>query len=406
MFDLAKVQSALRQFGFDGWLIYDFRGSNLLARRVVGFAEDQMGSRRWFYYVPATGEPRKLVHRIESGALDHLPGVKIVYLRWQELEASVAKLVTGAKRVAMEYSPRNANPYVSRVDAGTVELVRSFGIEVISSGDLIQQFEATWDDEQIAMHFEAARHTTAAYGKAWGFIAEKVRGGGGTTEVEVQALIMRQFKENGLTTYHPPIVAVNEHSGDPHFDTSPATNAPIREGDFVLIDLWAKMDRPRSVYSDLTRVGYVGRTVPEKYERIFGIVAAARDAAIDTVKSAFAPRKPMADKNVCPTSLAGWQVDQAARAVIEQAGFGPQFIHRTGHNIGQEVHGNGANMDGLETREDRLVLPRTCFSIEPGIYQDEFGVRSEVNVLIDGQSHVHVTGGPVQQHVVAILAEA
>jgi Xaa-Pro aminopeptidase len=396
MFDLAKIQSALRQFNLDGWLIYDFRGSNLLARRVVGFRDDQMGSRRWFYFVPASGKPHKLVHRIESGALDHLPGEKTVYLRWQELEAGVAQLVAGAKRVAMEYSPRNANPYVSRVDAGTVELVRSCGVEVVSSGDLVQQFEATWDDEQIAMHLEAAIHTDSAYARAWKFIAEKTRGGGSVRETEVQSLIMKHFHDNGLTTYHPPIVAANAHSGDPHFDTSPATDVAIRQGDFVLIDLWAKMDRPRSVYSDLTRVGYVGDRVPEKYERIFQIVAAARDAAIAKVKDAFAAGRP----------LAGAEVDQAARAVIEQAGYGPQFVHRTGHNIGQEVHGNGANMDGLETREDRLVLRRTCFSIEPGIYQDEFGVRSEVNVLIDGAGQVHVTGGELQRSVVPILAGA
>jgi Xaa-Pro dipeptidase len=396
MFDLSAVQSALRQFGLDGWLIYDFRGSNVLARRIVGFPGDQMGSRRWFYFVPAAGEPQKLVHRIESGALDHLPGKKTVYLRWQELEAGVAQLTAGAKRVAMEYSPRNANPYVSRVDAGTVELVRSCGVEVVSSGDLVQQFEATWDDEQIAMHHEAARHTDTAYAKAWQFIAEQVRGGKSPRETEVQSLIMRHFHDNGLTTYHPPIVAANAHSGDPHFDTSPASDVAIREGDFVLIDLWAKLDRPRSVYSDLTRVGYVGRNVPDQYERIFQIVAAARDAAIAAVNDAFAANRP----------LPGWQVDRAARAVIEQAGYGPQFIHRTGHNIGQEVHGNGANMDGLETREDRLVLPRTCFSIEPGIYQPEFGVRSEINVLIDGGGQVQVTGGALQRSIVAILADA
>jgi Xaa-Pro dipeptidase len=396
MFELSAVQPALRQFGLDGWLIYDFRGSNLLARRIVGFADDQVLSRRWFYFVPAAGEPRKLVHRIEPGALDHLPGSKTIYLRWQELEAGVAQLVAGAKRVAMEYSPRNANPYVSRIDAGTVELVRSCGVEVVSSGDLIQRFEATWDDEQIAMHHEAARHTDAAYGKAWQFISQQVKSGKSPRETEVQSLIMRHFQENGLTTYHPPIVAASAHSGNPHFDTSPATDVAIREGDFVLIDLWAKCDRPRSVYSDLTRVGFVGKSVPEKYERIFQIVAAARDSAIAAVKDAFAAKRP----------LPGWQVDQAARAVIEQAGYGPQFIHRTGHSIGQEVHGNGANMDGLETREDRLVLPRTCFSIEPGIYLDEFGVRSEVNVLIDGGGQVHVTGGPLQRSVVPILAAA
>lgn len=390
--DLPHIKSALQHFNLDGWLIYDFRGSNLLARRVVGFPDDQMGSRRWFYFIPASGTPRKLVHRIESAALDHLPGNKTIYLKWQELEAGVAQLVAGAKRIAMEYSPRNANPYVSRVDAGTVELVRSCGPEIVSSGDLIQLFEATWDDQQIEMHLAAARHTDAAYGKAWQFIAQATKSGGSTTETAVQALIMQHFAANGLTTYHPPIVAVNEHSGDPHFDTSPATDRPIRAGDFVLIDLWAKLDQPRSVYSDLTRVGYVGPSVPDKYEHIFRIVAAARDAAIALVQNAFANRRPPA----------GWEVDQAARAVIEQAGLGPHFIHRTGHNIGQEVHGNGANMDGLETREDRRVLPRTCFSIEPGIYQEAFGVRSEVNVLIGPDSQVHVTGGERQSSVVAI----
>jgi len=393
MFNLASIQAALRQFQLDGWLIYDFRGLNVLARRIVELPDDQMGSRRWFYFVPASGLPRKLVHRIESGALDHLPGEKIVYLKWQELEAGVGQLLTRAKRVAMEYSPRNAIPYVSRVDAGTLELVRSFGVDVVSSGDLIQLFEATWDDEQIAMHLAAAVHTDAAYGKAWRFIAERVSGGGGVRETEVQALIMRHFAENGLTTYHPPIVGANAHSGDPHFDTSPATDVEIREGDFVLVDLWAKLDKPRSVYSDLTRVGYVGRSVPEKYERIFQIVAAARDAAIVRVKDAFAAKRP----------LAGWQVDDACRAVIEKAGYGEYFIHRTGHSIGQEVHGNGANMDGLETRDERTILPRTCFSIEPGIYQPEFGVRSEVNVLIDAAGAVRVTGGELQKSVVPIL---
>jgi Xaa-Pro dipeptidase len=394
MFDLAKVQSALQPFGLDGWLIYDFRGSNLLGRRIVGFPDDQMGSRRWFYFIPATGEPRKLVHRIESSALAHLPGQTWTYLRWQQLEEAIQQFVTGSKRIAMEYSPRNANPYVSRVDAGTVELVRSFGVEVVSSGDLVQQFEATWDDEQIAMHWEAAKHTDGAYGKAWRFIAERTRNGGSVRETEVQSQIMDHFRSNGLTTYHPPIVAANAHSGDPHFDTSPELDVEIRAGDFVLIDLWAKLDKPRSVYSDLTRVGYVGDRVPEKYEQIFQVVAAARDAAIAAVTEAFAVGRP----------LPGWQVDQAARSVIEKAAYGAQFIHRTGHNIGQEVHGNGANMDGLETREDRLVLPRTCFSIEPGIYLDEFGVRSEVNVLIDGSSKVHVTGGELQRQVVPILA--
>jgi Xaa-Pro aminopeptidase len=394
MFDLPLVQTALREFQLDGWLLCDFRGNNVLGRRVLGFRDDQMASRRWYYYIPATGEPRKLVHRIETAALDHLPGEKAVYLRWQELEAGIQRLVAGTQRVAMEYSPRCANPYVARIDAGTVELVRGFGVEVVSSGDLIQRFEATWDDEQWQMHLEAAQHTNSAYDLAWRLIAERVRTQGSARETEVQAAIMEHFRANGLTTYHPPIVGANEHSGDPHFETSPATDVSMKEGDFVLIDLWAKLDRPRSVYSDLTRVGFIGQSVPEKYEQVFQVVAAARDAAIAKVRGAFAARRP----------LAGWEVDQAARDVIDQAGYGDKFIHRTGHNIGQEVHGNGANMDNLETREQRLVLPRTCFSVEPGIYLPEFGVRSEVDVFVDAAGEVHVTGGELQRRVVAILA--
>ena len=395
MMNLTAIQSALRELAIDGWLVCDFRGSNLLGRRVLGFADGDIKSRRWFYFLPASGEPCKLVHRIETGALDALPGSKRVYLRWQELEEGLKSILTGAKRIAMEYSPRNANPYISRIDAGTVELVRSIGLEIISSGDLVQRFEATWDDEQWQMHLDAAKHTDAAYGVAWRFIADAVRRRGSVLETEVQAVILRHFDANGLTTYSPPIVGANEHSGDPHFETSAATDTAMKEGDFVLIDLWAKLARPRSVYSDLTRVGYIGRQAPEKHERVFQVVAAARDAAIAAVKDAFAAGRP----------LPGWQVDQAARDEIEKAGYGQYFVHRTGHNIGQEVHGSGAHMDNLETREERLVMPRTCFSIEPGIYLPEFGVRSEINVFADGGGQVHVTGGELQRHIVPILAD-
>ncbi|MDB5307886.1 MAG: aminopeptidase family protein [Gemmataceae bacterium] len=393
MFDLGAVQTAVREFGFDGWLLYDFRGINILAQRVVDLAGKSL-SRRWFYYIPAVGEPTKLVHAIEPAALDHLPGaVKTVYRRWQDLETGVGELVIGAKRVAMEYSPRNANPYISRVDAGTIELVRSYGVEVVPSGDLIQLFEATWDGDQEQSHFGAADLCRAAYDVAFGFIAEEIRATGETTEAAVQARILKHFADHSLTTYSPPIVGVGPHSGDPHYETTPASNAPIRRGDWVLVDLWAKFDKPRSVYADYTRVAFVGESVPEKYAKVFGIVAAARDAGIARVKEAFAAGEP----------LLGWQVDDATRGMIEKAGYGEQFTHRTGHNIGQEVHGNGAHMDGLETREDRHVIRRTCFSIEPGIYLPEFGVRSEVDVYIDRDGKVHVTGGEPQTEVHRII---
>jgi Xaa-Pro dipeptidase len=365
----------------------------VLARRVAQMPESGMLSRRWFYFVPATGEPRKLVHRIEAGALDHLPGPKTVYLRWQELEAGVQALVKGSKRIAMEYVPRNANPYVSRVDAGTIELVRACGAEVVPSGDLIQRFEACWDDEQWAMHLEAARHTRSAFDAAFGFIAQRLKAKTPPRETEVVRTILDHFKANRVVCDHPPICAVGPNSGNPHYEPIAGKDAVVTEGSFVLVDLWAKCDRPRAVYSDLTRVAFAGRDVPAKIREVFAIVARARDAGIAKVRTAFNADKP----------LQGWEVDQATRGVIEHAGYGDAFCHRTGHSIGQEVHGNGANMDGLETREDRKVLPRTCFSIEPGIYLAEFGVRSEVDVFVDAKGQVHVTGGEPQTEVAALL---
>lgn len=393
-FDLSNIQRALAEFDLDGWLLYDFRGSNVLARRVLDIPASAHTSRRLAYCIPREGSPRKLVHRIESAPLDHLPGEKHVYLRWQEFEAGLAKLVDGMRRVAMEYVPRGGNPYVSRVDAGTVELVRSLGAEIESSGDLIQLFEATWDDAAWQSHLESSRLTTAAFDMVWRLVAERTKSGGSIRETEVQAAIMDYFAANDLVTDHPPIVAVGPHSGDPHFAPSKENDAEIREGDFLLVDLWAKLDQPGAVYSDYTRCAFVGREAPEKYAKIFAIVAAARDAGIACVRTAMAEGR----------DLRGYQVDDAVRAVIEAAGYGEYFIHRTGHSIGQETHGNGANMDNLETHDTRRVLPRTCFSIEPGIYLREFGARSEVNVFVDTRGDAHVTGGPIQERLPAILA--
>lgn len=393
VFDLDAVQQALHQFSIDGWLLYDFRGNNPLARRVMKLPADVAGSRRCLYFVPAKGEPTRLVHRIEDSALDHLPGNKVVYLRWQELEAGIARAVQGCRNVAMEYSPGGGNPYVSRVDAGTVEMVRSCGVEVVSSGNLIQLFEATWDAEQWRMHLEAAVHTNSAFDLAWKCIAEAVRNHQAIKESAVRDAIMDHFTANGLTTYHPPIVARGPYSGMPHYETGTGQDTTIRENDFVLIDLWAKLDEPRAVYSDLTRTGYVGTAVPDEYAKVFRIVAAARDAGINCVRDAFRSGR----------RLKGAEVDDVVRKVIADAGYGEFFVHRTGHSIGQEVHGNGANIDNLETRDDRLILPGTCFSIEPGIYLAEFGVRSEVDVFVDQQGEVHVTGGEIQREIVPIL---
>lgn len=392
MFDLNKIQGVLKEFGFDGWLFFDFHGANVLARRILDFEPTSLVTRRFYYMVPAEGEPTKLVHRIESGTLDHLPGDKRIYLKWEELEAGIAELVKGMKRVAMEYSPRNAIPYVSKVDGGTIDLVKGAGVEVASSGDLIQFFEATLSDEQWQSHVDTEKLTTQAFDLCWQTIAEGVGAGTPRTETEVQKVILDHFEKHDLIPDHPPIVAVGPHSGDPHFEPTPDRDVPVAEGELVMIDLWARLNKPKAVFSDITRMGYVGSSVPDKYANIFDIVAAARDAAIDLIRDRFAAGK----------ELRGWEVDDAAREVIEKAGYGQYFVHRTGHSIGEDLHGNGTHMDNLETHDDRLVLPNTLFSIEPGIYTDEFGVRLEVNVFVDGSGGVLVTGG-VQSEIRRIL---
>jgi len=392
MFQLDKIQNALKDFGFDGWLFFDFHGANVLARRILDFEPSSLVTRRFYYMVPAQGEPRKLVHRIESATLDHLPGDKTIYLKWEELEAGIADLVKGMKKVAMEYSPRNAIPYVSKVDGGTIDLVRSAGVEVASSGDLIQFFEATLDEEQWQSHVEVEKLTTQAFELCWAKIAEGARAGKPYTETQIQRVILDHFNAHDLVPDHAPIVAVGPHSGDPHFEPTSEGDSLIAEGELVMIDLWARTGELHSVFSDITKMGYVGDRVPEKYEKVFAVVVEARDAAIALVRDRFA----------AGGELRGWEVDDAARAVIDAAGYGQYFVHRTGHSIGEDLHGNGTHMDNLETHDDRLVLPNTLFSVEPGIYMEEFGVRSEVNVFIGGSGEVHVTGG-LQERVLPIL---
>ncbi|MDA7951696.1 MAG: M24 family metallopeptidase [Pirellulaceae bacterium] len=393
-FDLSAVQKALVEFQLDGWLLYDFRGLNVLGQRVMEVDPELGVSRRYSYFIPVNGEPRKLVHRIEQGTLDHLPGNdKTVYLAWQEFENGLKYLVGDAKKVAMEYSPRNANPYVSRVDAGTVELVRSFGPEIVSSGDLVQYFEARWDSQQWNLHLEADTFTQQGFEIAWDFMAEEIRKNGAVREYTVQQKVMDHFTSNGLETYHPPIIAIGKNAANPHYGPEQGNDAELKEGDLVLVDMWAKMSKPRAVYSDLTKMGFLGTEVPQVYQDRFTIIAQARDAAIELVKERMSKDE----------LLYGWEVDQVCRDVIVKAGYGDYFVHRTGHNIGQETHGNGAHIDNLETQEDRRIMRNTCFSIEPGIYK-EFGVRTEIDLFVDGEGKIHVTGGELQYDIVPILA--
>lgn len=385
---LPAIQAALREQKLDAWLFYDHHHRDPIAYHVLGLPETLMVTRRWFYLIPAAGEPSKLVHRIEAGHLDSLPGPKSQYSAWQELWDSLKQMLEGHTRIAMQYSPNNLVPYLGLVDAGTVELLRSFGKEIVSSGDLVSQFEAAWSEEQIQTHFAAAEAVDSITQAAFQEIGRRVRSGG-ATEFEVQQWILEAFRRKGLVTEDAPIVAVNANSGNPHYEPAATRSAPIREGDFVLLDIWAKQETPGAVYYDITWVGTVGAPT-ERHQEIFQIVRDARDAGIATVQSAISAGK----------KLAGWEVDKATRDSIAAAGFGRYFIHRTGHSIGVTVHGNGPNMDGLETKDERQVLPNTCFSIEPGIYLPEFGVRSEVNMLVRAGS-AQVTG-TIQKELVRI----
>lgn len=385
---LREIQEALRQDGVEGWLFYDFRGSDPLAYRILGLDPAAISTRRWYYFIPAQGEPAGIVSSVEPRRLDTLPGRKRVFLSWQQLQEHLAETLSGVRRVAMQYSPGNAIPYVSRVDAGTIELIRRLGVEVVSAADLVQRFEAVWTPAQWESHLRAATGVRETVDEAFVYIRQHAP----VTEYAVQQFILERFSARGLTTHHPPIVAINAHSADPHFEPTPHDATPIRPGDFVLIDLWAR--EPGGVYADFTWTGFMGAVVPARYQEIFALVRSARDAAIAFVKERIRREQ----------SFYGYEVDAVARKVITDAGYGDHFVHRTGHSIGEEVHGNGANMDGLETRDERRVLPATCFSIEPGIYlAGEFGVRSEVNVYVTEREAI-VTGVPMQVDVVPILA--
>jgi Xaa-Pro aminopeptidase len=390
--DIHAIQAELKAAKLDGWLFYDHHHRDPIASRVLGLGEDGMATRRWFYYIPARGEPRKLVHRIEQGMLDSLGGRKYVYSGWEELHKTLPKLLSGSKKIAMQYSPENNIPYIGLVDAGTVELIRKLKKTVVSSADLVQKFEASWSREQLESHLEAGRIIDRVRQGAFEQAAASVSDGKPLTEFELQQWMLDRFRANGLVTAEPPIAAVQPNNGNPHYEPKQGESRLIRAGDLLLLDIWAKSNRPGSVYYDITWVGYLGERVPDSYAKIFRIVRQARDRAIDFVKESVAKSK----------KIHGWEVDRIARETIRKAGYGKYFVHRTGHSIGQDVHGNGANMDGLETKDDRKIVPHTCFSIEPGIYLPEFGIRSEVNVYVD-EHEARVTGA-IQEEILPLLA--
>jgi Xaa-Pro dipeptidase len=389
--NIQSIQEDLRAAKLDGWLFYDFRGRDPIALSILGLP-DGMRTRRWYYFVPAKGTPKKLVHKIESGSLEALPGETLYYAGQGELHKNLKKVLGRAKKVAMQYSPKNEIPYVAMVDGGTLELVRSAGAKVVSSADLVQKYEACWSAAQLESHLAAGVAIDRIVRGAFEHAAKSVREKRPLTEYDLKQWILREFEAAGIWTEEGPDIAVNRHASDPHYGPTAESSAPIREGDLLLLDVWGKKKQGGSVYYDVTWMGYLGAKVPEKYAKIFKVVREARDKATALIQKQIEGRKP----------LEGWQVDRAARSVIEKAGYGKYFFHRTGHSIGEKVHGNGANMDGLETHDVRHLIPHTCNSIEPGIYLPEFGVRSEVNVYI-GDGEARVTGA-IQNEILPLLA--
>ena len=391
--DIAAVQRSLTTQGLDGWLLYDFHGSNPIAARLVGTANvAKMTTRRWFYLIPATGEPRALVHAIERQTLEALPGRTAMYAGRVQLEAELTRLLDGMKRIAMEYSQDCAIPYISRIDAGTIELVRKHGIDVVSSGDLVQEFEAVWDAHALATHQDASKALYRIKDRAFDLMARRARNGEAMTEFAVQGQMAAWFEEEGLISDSHPVVAAQENAGNPHYLPTARRSRQIGRDELVLLDLWGrKKDDSQAVFADITWVGFTGTDVPSDMSRAFEAICSARDAAATLVQEAARTQRP----------VHGWEVDQAARRVLETAGFGERILHRTGHNLGRDVHGNGAHMDDYETHDDRRLMPGTGFTIEPGVYFEGFGVRTEINVFFG--SREAVISGPVQTEIVKLV---
>jgi Xaa-Pro aminopeptidase len=394
--NLEAIQSALRDAGHDGWLFYDHHHRDPLGERILGLDPKAHITRRWYYFVPAEGAPRKLVHRVEQGRLDALPGSKGLYSSWQELLAGIGAMLGSALRLAMQYSPNNDIMYVSMVDAGTVEYLRGIGKQIVSSADLVSQFEAVLDEKQRSSHAVAQKAIDEILAECWKEMGRRLRPSGGgrkrdkVTEFDMVQWLSEAMRRERLVWENGPNVSANANSSDSHYEPTAERTAPIKEGDFVLIDIWGRVNEPDSVFYDITWTGVVGREATERERRVFETVRNARDAAISTVEAAFAEGRP----------ICGYEADDAARAVIRAAGFGEYFTHRTGHNIGRELHGPGAHLDNLETHDERRILPCTCFSVEPGIYLPEFGVRSEVDMMTSADK-AWVTG-KIQTELVKI----
>jgi Xaa-Pro dipeptidase len=391
-FDLNTIQQALTDYKLNGWLFYDFHGSDPIGKTILRMSLEETQTRRWYYYIPAMGVPVKIVHSIERSILDHLPGKKLVYLGYQEMENKLGSIFKKGDKIAVQYSPKNAIPYISRMDAGTFELLKSFNIRLKTSADLVQLFEARWSQAQLSTHKKAANLLYQIIRDTFLMIREKITNHEEINEYIVQQFMIAYMNEHDLYFDHPPIVAVGVNSGNPHYAPTEIQHAPIYPKSIIQLDIWAKEKSEHAVYADISWVGYIDDIVPEEYAKLFKIIKNARDQAVAFIDQSLKSGN----------DIGGWQVDDIARAIIREAGYGSYFLHRTGHSIGREVHANGANIDNLETRDERKIVSQTCFSIEPGIYFPEYGMRTEIDVYVD-EKGAHVYTQPLQQEIIALM---
>lgn len=368
-----NVAHILQELQLDGWLISDFHGENPLARKILSIPSDRMLTRRYLYWCPAQGVAKKVVHKIEQEYFDHMEGDLLVYSTWQEFEAYLEEILSSSKRIAVEYSEKGRNPSVSFMNAGLAELVRGCGVELVSSGPLILERLARLSPAQVTSHFEACKAVQKALDAATELIKLRIENGMDLTERDVQKEVLSSFRNSNCITEHDPIVAIAKNAANPHYCIE-GKGDKIRRDDLLLIDLWCKKGGPDGVYADITRMFSIGKSVAAEHKEVFEVLKEAQLAAINLLQERIERGK----------EVLGWEVDAAARKIVEDAGYGDYFIHRLGHSIAADLHGYGPDFDNYEAFDDRPIVPTTCYSIEPAIYiPQKFGMRIETNVLVE-----------------------
>ncbi len=374
-FNLNAIQKSLLELKIDGWLFYDFMGSDSIGRSILGISSKEKNNRGWYYYIPYQGAPSKLVHGIESKIFDHLPGKKEVYIDRREMIEKLHSLFKAGQKIALQYSPYNAIPTISKIDAGTFELLKSFKLNLISSGDLIQQFDACLSKIQLNTHINVSKELDEVLKKALQYIKHKVQKHQEITELSLQKFLKKQIKAHGLVTDMEPVVATGDNTANPHYSTGETNNSPIHVRRLVQLTFCAKEKKDDAVYSSISWVAYIGDEVPPEYQNNFKIVKNCRDKMMEFIDQSLKRKK----------KIRGWEVDDFTRKYVEKEGLIGNFLHRSGHSLGISCYAHAVNLDNLETKDDRQIIPGLCLSISPGVYFADYGMKTEINIHTDSK---------------------